>query len=124
MVSFASAPNAVCPVFFSRFDSVGTSGVDFFNQCLSPSDFYYLCPPILKAGSVVKHMSYNRAKGVLVYQIWPTHISFNFFWPDGCHFANWALKLLIFPPSYVGGSVVTICFRGPQPFLAFAAEID
>ena len=96
--AFASAPNAVCPVFFSRFDSVGTSGVDFFNQCLSPSDFYYLCPPILKAVSVVKHMFYHRAKGVLVYPIWPTRISFNLFWPDGCHFANWASKLLIVSP--------------------------
>ena len=124
MDAFASAPNAVCPVFFSRFDSVGTSGVDFFNQCLSPSDFYYLCPPILKAVSVVKHMFYHRAKGVLVYPIWPTHISFNFFWPDGCHFANWASNLLIFSPSYVGGLVVSTCFCGPQPFLAFAAEID
>ena len=93
--------NAVYPVFFSLFDSVGTSGVDFFNQCLSPSDFYYLCPPILKAGSVVKHMLYHRAKGVLVYSIWPNHISFYFFWPDGCHFANCASKLLIFSPSYI-----------------------
>ena len=86
--SFASAPNTVCLVFFSCFDSVGTSGVDFFNQYLSPSEFYYLCPPILKAVNVVKHMYYHRAKGVLVYPIWPTHISFNFLWPDGCHFAN------------------------------------
>ena len=50
---FVSAPNAVCPVFFLRFDSVGTFGVDFFNQYLFPSEFYYLCPPILKAVSVV-----------------------------------------------------------------------
>ena len=46
--TFASPPNAVYTVFFSLFDSVGTSGVDFFNQCLSPLIFTNSVHPFLR----------------------------------------------------------------------------
>ena len=56
--AFASAPNAICFVFFSCFDSNGTSGVDFFNQCLFPFEYYYyLFPPISK-GRLQKNKYY------------------------------------------------------------------
>ena len=38
--------------------------------------------------------------------------------------ATLKIGLQSFSPSYVGGLVVPTCFRGPQPFLVFAAEID
>ena len=38
--------------------------------------------------------------------------------------ATLKIGLQSFSPSYVGGLVVPTCFRGPQLFLAFAAEIN
>ena len=41
----ASAPNAVCKKFFSRYSSSGSSGVNFFGQVLTLEDFHYVFAP-------------------------------------------------------------------------------
>ena len=47
--SMANSANSVCGKFYSRFSSVGTSGVNFFAQTLTMVDFYYCFPPVLKS---------------------------------------------------------------------------
>jgi hypothetical protein len=42
---FASATNAVCPLFFSKVPQLNTSGVDFLTQRPSQKNLF-LCPPV------------------------------------------------------------------------------
>ena len=66
MDCFASAPNAVCDKFVSRYSSSGSSGVNFFAQILSYEDNCYVFPPVGKAIDAVKHLAKFKSKGVLI----------------------------------------------------------
>ncbi len=44
--TFASPDNAKCDRFYSKLPETNTSGVNFFNQTLDPSDILYVCPPV------------------------------------------------------------------------------
>jgi hypothetical protein len=122
--AMASAPNAVCSKFFSRYSSMGSSGVDFFAQKLDAEDFYYVFPPIGKAIQAVKHLANYAVSGVVVIPVWPMSAWFNFFFPDGRHAANWVKTLLLIDPFYSSGFRVGTVFKGRKSFPTCVLEFD
>ena len=62
---FASADNARCRKFFSRFDVPGNSGMDFFLQTLKPEDNHWLFPPVGVLCQTVCHLANQRVSGCL-----------------------------------------------------------
>ena len=104
---FATANNTRCDTFFSRRDSPGTSGVDFFLQVLEPSELYWLFPPVSLLCQTIEHLALYKAKGVVLVPVWPKSSFFTYFFPDGKHLARWAEKCLWVKPYFVAGPMVT-----------------
>ncbi|XP_060076460.1 uncharacterized protein LOC132556090 [Ylistrum balloti] len=66
---FSSEHNAKLPVFFSRFWSEGSTGVDAFVHYWGDSRGLFVPPPCLIL-RVVRKMIYEKAQGVLVIPLW------------------------------------------------------
>ena len=66
---FASAVNAQCPRFNSRFFCPGTEAVNAFAQDLS--FLTQINPPFNLIGKVVSHMRACKAVGIVIVPFWP-----------------------------------------------------
>ena len=122
--SMANSANSVCEKFYSRFSSVGSSGVNFFAQTLNMVDFFYCFPPVKQSVNALRHFSYFKASGVLVIPVWPRSSFFSWFFPDGNHAALWCLKMLKISPCFVSSWSVGPVFKGKKDFDTVALEFD
>jgi hypothetical protein len=52
----ASRRNAICEKYFSKIPQIGSSGVNFLAQNLSPNVNYFCCPPVKMIGRAVCHI--------------------------------------------------------------------
>ena len=122
--SMANAANCVCRKFFSRYSSVGTSGVNFFAQQLTLEDYYYCFPPVKRCVDALRHFSSFEASGVMVIPVWPRASYFNWFFPDGNHAASWCFKLVKLSPCFVSSQFVGPVFKGRKDFDTVALEFS
>ena len=76
---FASGVNHVTKRFFSVIPQLGTLGVDFFAQKLSPDEDYFLCPPVSLITDMFHHFERAPAncKALAIVPQW----SGSMFWP-------------------------------------------
>ena len=122
---FASADNARCIKFFSRFDVPGNSGMDFFLQTLKPEDNHWLFPPVGVLCQTVCHLANQRVSGVVLVPVWPRSSFFSFFFPDGKHLAVWVSEVMWTRPYFVCGPLVTSrSFRGRRRFDSALLKAD
>jgi hypothetical protein len=75
---FATALNAVCPIFFSRSPHPLSAGVDFFAKPPQPRASLFLCPPVtMVARAFGKVLTYPNSSAVLLAPRWRAAA----FWP-------------------------------------------
>ena len=72
---FAHSSNNRCTKFYSLIPSLGTSGVNAFSMDWS-QDYNFICPPMKEIIFVIRHISENPCKGVLVVP----HLESSRFW--------------------------------------------
>ena len=122
---FASHFNKKAPRFFSKQDSPGSEGVDFFLQDLSPEDNHWLFPMPKDLCKVVWRLQEQEAKGAILVPVWPASPFFNFFWPDGSHAASWVEGMWITRPQFICGPLVTSKgFKGRRIFESAVLKVD
>lgn len=120
----ANAANSVTGKFFSRYSSVGTSGVNFFAQQLTQEDFYYCFPPVRRAVDALRHLANFGASGVIVIPVWFRASFFHWFFPDGVHAATWCFKLVKFSPTFTSSLYVGPVFKGKKDFDTVALQFS
>ena len=102
---FASTHNAMLPVFYTRYWSPGSAGIDAFTENWRGKKGWFV-PPICLIARVLKHMEKCCCFGTIVVPYWPSAS----FWPilcsEGGHFGR-AVKGWIDLPTgasyYVSG---------------------
>ena len=99
---FAHSSNNRCEKFYSLIPSLGTSGVNAFSMDWS-QDNNFICPPVKEIIFVIRHISLNPCKGVIVVP----HLESSRFWhflidKDGS-FISIIKKTFIFCPDLHGG---------------------
>ena len=67
--AFASSRNSICQKFFSKGPQIGSTGINFFGQFLSPEEVYYCCPPVHEIGHTIKKL--RRTKGITAVLVVP-----------------------------------------------------
>ena len=77
---FASEHNAKLEIFYSKFWSRGSSGVDAMSHDWSKSFGLFVPPPAMLA-KVVNKMKYESVVGVVIFPVWESAI----FWPLICN---------------------------------------
>ena len=100
--------NKKFPFYFSRLKDPAALGQNFFAQKLHPAIGYYIFPPPKDIVAVLLHLKLYRARGLLIFPLWPSCPFFNFVFPDGKHPGAWAISLLRFRPS---GYIVDPCVK-------------
>ena len=99
---FAHSSNNRCTKFYSLIPSLGTSGVNAFSMDWS-QDYNFICPPMKEIIFVIRHISENPCKGVLVVP----HLESSRFWhflidKNGC-FIKIIQNTFVFCPDLHGG---------------------
>ena len=93
---FATADNAVEPVFYAVCPQVGCAGVDFFAQSLSPDIRYFLCPLVKVISRLVHFLSTTPGLTfLLVVPDWPSASFWAVLHPGGPHIL-WCVFACIF----------------------------
>ena len=116
----ANTANTVCVKFFSRYFSVGTSGINFFAQSLNIGENHFCFPPVKRAVDAVCHLEKFKVRGILIIPVWPRSQIYHFFFPDGIHAADWVETLEFINPCYESSFYVGECFKGYQKFTTVA----
>ena len=111
MDCMANSANAVTAKFFSRYFSVGTSGINFFAQSLKMGENHFCFPPVKRAVDAVYHLAKFRVRGILIIPVWPRSQIFHFFFPDGIHAADWVETLDFINPCFESSLSVGECFN-------------
>lgn len=112
---FASSQNTVCEKFFSKIPQLGSSGVNFLAQGLSPNVNYFCCPPVKMIGRTVCHLlEKDDILSLLVVPVWPS----TSFWPalqQSVRFRQCIVKELRFKPKfYMSNGAKSLFSRCPQ----------
>jgi hypothetical protein len=119
---FSTSRNNKVDKFISPFPQLNCFDIDFFTHTLSPTEVYYLHPPIaLIARTINKLKIYDDITAVLVVPIWTTHP----FWPsilEGSFFASFIQDFLIWDPFYIASSTENL-FNGHKAFKTVALLI-
>ena len=68
--AFANGKNAKEPRFYSITFCKGSIGVDAFRYMWSPTECYWIFPPVNLVGRVIQHLEICKTKGVLVVPQW------------------------------------------------------
>ena len=122
---FATATTSKGKSFYSRRQSPGSSGVNFFHQTLSPADSIFCFPPTRLLVAALQHVKFYNAKAVFVVPVWPASTFYNTFWPDGTHGLEGTQKMLIRNPYFVCGPLVTShIMRGRAPYQTAFMEVN
>jgi hypothetical protein len=122
---FASSSNKKATRYFSRYDVLGSSGVDFFLQKLRQEDNHWLFPPLGLLCKAVWHLQGEGVTGVILVPVWPASSFFTFFWPDGRHAADWVEEVLLVKPHFICSPLVTSrAMRGRRPFQTAVMKVD
>ena len=117
----ANSANSVAPKFFSRYFSIGTSGINFFAQSLEMEENHFCFPPVKRAVDAIKHLERFRTGGILIIPVWPRSQIYSVFFPDGVHAADWVETLDFFiNPCFESSISVEECFKGYQQFKTVA----
>lgn len=74
--AFASTFNAKCPIFYSKYWCLSTSGVDAFAFNWQ-NEICWVVPPISLLAQAIAHAQICRAKGVIIFPKWKSSL----FWP-------------------------------------------
>ena len=122
---FATATTSKGKKFFSRRQSPGSSGVNFFHQQLSPEESIFCFPPTRLLVAALHHVKFYQAKAVFVVPVWPASTFYSIFWPDGTHALQGTQKMLIMNPFFVCGPLVTShVMRGRAPYRTAILEVN
>ena len=97
---FASAANTKGKKFFSRENSPGSAGINFFHQKLDPTQSHFCFPPPRLLAATVRHIEHCRATAVCIVPVWANSSFYSIFWPDGRHAANFVDQVFIVRPRF------------------------
>ena len=120
----ANSANAVVQKFFSRYFSIGTSGINFFAQSLDKEENHFCFPPVKRAVDAIQHLERFGTRGLLVIPVWPRSQIYSYFFPDGVHAADWVTTLDFINPRFISNINVGECFKGYQEFKTVALGFD
>ena len=120
---FASEPNKVCDVFFSKIPQTGCSGINFFVQTLHSDQVYFCCPPVKEIVHTFKTLtSTANISSVLIIPLWN---SANF-WPflhNGRNFRNPIVDHIVFQSEFLVFNKVDNIFAKKPNFSMVALKI-
>ena len=96
---FANNLNKKINKFNSKYFCPETSHANAFTNDWS-RDHNWLCPPISCIGSVLRHLTLCKARGVLLVRIWPSSYYWSLIYPDGDRMANFVKQYIVIEPLY------------------------
>ena len=120
----ANSANSVATKFFSRYFSIGTSGINFFAQSLRMEENHFCFPPVKRAVDAVYHLEQFRTRGILIIPVRPRSQIYSFVFPDGIHAADWVETLDFINPCFESSISVGECFKGYQQFKTVALSFN
>jgi hypothetical protein len=117
---FASAVNAICPVFYSAVPQPGASAVNFFSQHLSPGPIYFVCPPVKLLAAAFRHLlTFRNVTAVFLLPDWPSTAFWPVFFPAGRLHSSAVAMLRFAPRFFATNSAPSLFTSRPRiPFLA------
>ena len=111
--------------FFSKRQTPGTSGVNFFHQDLRQYESIFCFPPPRLARAAMQQMKDQEVRAIFVIPVWPASTFFSSFFPDGVHALKSVQKMLFIDPRFICGEQVTShIMRGKEPYQTVVLELD
>ena len=111
--AFASSQNKRCVKFFSKIPQIGSSGVNFFAQCLSSAEVYYCCPPPkLVLYTIQFLLQTENITAIVVFPFWKKANYFTYI-VNGKFCAPFVLNYKIFNPCFSASHGI---FKGYKNF--------
>ena len=96
---FANNLNKKIKKFNSKYFCPEISHANAFTNDWS-RDHNWLCPPISCIGSVLRHLTLCKARGVLLVRIWPSSYYWSLIYPDGDRMADFVKQYIVIEPLY------------------------
>ena len=115
--AMATDRNKMCDKFFSALPQLGSSGINFFAQKLSPNEIYWICPPPKVAARVFKHLL-AQEDDIRAYMGVPEWKHANY-WPmiiHGDSFHKNIIKVFYARPTFQSDNESDTMFRGRKSF--------
>ena len=101
--AMATATTSKGKKFFSRRQTPGTSGVNFFHQTLSPGESIFCFPPPRLLVPALRHVENQKTRAVFVVPVWPASTFYSVFWPDGTHALESTQRMILINPYFICG---------------------
>jgi hypothetical protein len=122
---FSSRDNRKCESYCSRFPDGDAVAINAFSADWRKHGQFYACPPPYLGVAVVRKLIKDQARGVVVLPRWPGARFWTHLLPDGCHFAKFVVRFMLFRPVCVQDPAVkNKLFEGRVAFDMIVVEVD